>query len=79
MNKKSSFLKPLSLILLSGLLTLNFLILSGSSAKASEEEGGGNCKWSPAVCPGGQIQREICLSDGTGNSCQCGSVTRPCE
>ena len=78
MNKKSSFLKPLSLILLSGLLTLNFLILSGSSAKASEGEGGGNCKWSGQLCPDQVTPREVCLSDGTGTNCTCGSVTRPC-
>jgi hypothetical protein len=41
-------------------------------------EGTGTCKWSGEDCPGGG-SREVCLEDGDGNTCSCGSVTRPCN
>ena len=35
------------------------------------------CKWWTQSCPDG-YSREICVRDGTGNTCTCGDVTRAC-
>ena len=45
----------------------------------SDPENGSACKWSQVSCPGlfGGT-REVCLDDGDGNTCICGSTTRPC-
>lgn len=36
------------------------------------------CKWSQYVCPDGVTFREVCLVDGDGGGCTCGTITRPC-
>lgn len=37
------------------------------------------CKWKVIDCPGwGSGSYEACLSNGDGNSCNCGDVTREC-
>lgn len=42
-------------------------------------EGGSDCKWKVIDCPGwGNGNYEACLSNGDGNSCTCGQVTREC-
>ncbi|MBQ8771102.1 MAG: hypothetical protein IJZ60_08120 [Bacteroides sp.] len=46
-------------------------------ALASGEGGGKVCKWSQQTCSNGNV-REVCLDDGNGSVCECGSVTRPC-
>ena len=66
--------------LLAIVLACNIILLSNNSASAQgREEVGGEltCKWAGQTCTTG-VEREVCLSDGDGNSCTCGTVTRPC-
>jgi hypothetical protein len=37
----------------------------------------GSCKWWTQDCPD-NYKREVCVADGTGNTCTCGDVTREC-
>lgn len=48
-------------------------------ALAQEESGGGgtSCRWHSEKCPSGST-REVCVDNGDGSSCSCGSTTRPC-
>lgn len=56
-----------------GYIDLNYI-----EALASNEGGGSEpCKWSQDTCDDGGT-REVCLTDGNGSHCTCGSVTRPC-
>jgi len=70
--------RSISFVLLSGFLALNLIVISSQPVRASEGEGGGNCKWMQQTCPDNTF-REICLVDGNGNSCTCGAVTRHCN
>jgi len=46
---------------------------------ASADIGGGNCKWKQIDCPGWfNGEYEACLTNGDGNVCTCGNVTRDC-
>ena len=63
--------------MLVGLLTFNMVILSNSPVRA-QAGGGVGCKWSGEDCPDNS-HREVCLVDGDGNDCTCGSVTRACD
>ncbi|WP_373523930.1 hypothetical protein [Aquiflexum sp.] len=41
--------------------------------------GSGACKWKKYTCPGwGGTSYEACLTNGDGNTCTCGEVTRDC-
>jgi hypothetical protein len=77
--KKSKIIYSVLLVI----LTVNIITLSTSPAGAQSSqsllptEGEFTCKWSPDQCNSG-ISREICLRDGTGNTCTCGDVTRSC-
>lgn len=42
------------------------------------ETSGSQCKWHEEKCSGTERNREVCVVDGNGSSCPCGSVTRPC-
>ena len=77
MNLKTKLQKTIFFGFLAGLFALNFIILSGTAANATDG-GGAGCKWSAETCPDNTTHREICLSDGDGNTCTCGSVTRSC-
>lgn len=46
-------------------------------ALGNNEGSGKVCKWFQETCSSGKI-REVCLDDGNGGVCECGSVTRPC-
>ena len=46
-----------------------------STAEAVEQA----CKWKATDCPGlGTGDYEACLTNGNGNECKCGSVSREC-
>lgn len=51
--------------------------VSSVEALANSENIGGACKWTQQKCSSG-VTREVCLIDGNGSTCICGSVTRPC-
>lgn len=51
--------------------------LASVEAVAASESGGTQCKWAKQTCDNGNT-REVCVTDGNGGSCSCGSVTRPC-
>lgn len=55
----------------------NCIDLTNVEAIAAFESGGDQCKWHQETCDNGGT-REVCLSDGNGSICSCGSVTRPC-
>lgn len=45
----------------------------------AQSESGGSCKWKFTDCPGfNNGDYEACLSNGDGNSCTCGQVSRDC-
>lgn len=45
----------------------------------AQSESGDNCKWKLIDCPGLWTgDYEACLTNGDGNSCSCGSVSREC-
>lgn len=76
-------MKKRALVYLGSFILLLNLVAIGYSAKADPVVGeiGDQpleCKWAAITCPGGGSQ-EGCLQDGDGNSCTCGSVTRPCK
>lgn len=52
-------------------------LASVEAVAASEGGGGVQCKWGQQTCDNGNV-REICVTDGNGGTCSCGSVTRPC-
>jgi len=56
---------------------LEVVSLDSIESVASNESSTMNCKWFPQKCDSG-VQREICIVDGNGGACVCGSVTRPC-
>jgi hypothetical protein len=61
---------------------LSDLALANVEALAGGESGGGNgsCKWKRIDCPGwGTGDYEGCLTNGDGNSCTCGAVSRDCK
>jgi hypothetical protein len=47
-------------------------------ALADGESGSGDCKWKSLKCNKGTGHYEGCLTNGDGNSCSCGSVSRDC-
>ncbi len=56
------------------------LLLADVEAMADPSEGAGTCKWKVIDCPGwGNGDYEACLTNGDGNVCTCGSVTRECK
>ncbi len=78
-NPKKSLVRTLMLSsALAGGLTLAQSFYNEAQATSS---GGAttppSCKWASSVCPNGN-PREVCLTDGNGNSCSCGTVPRPC-
>ena len=76
---KSMFKKVTSFVGLSVVLALNFLLMSGAQvvhAQSGIGDVGEDCKWFYETCP--TVSREVCLVDGTGNTCTCGNVTREC-
>lgn len=45
----------------------------------AQDESSGKCKWKVIDCGGiGTGDYEACLSNGDGNGCTCGSVSRDC-
>ena len=78
MKIKTKVQKAIFFGLLASLLTLNLIILSGTSANATDGGGGNTCKWEQQICTD-QSTREVCITDGDGNTCTCGAVTRHCE
>lgn len=55
------------------------LLMANVEALAADESGS-HCKWKMIDCPGlGTGDYEACLSNGDGNSCSCGSVSRECS
>jgi len=73
-------LKKSSYVVLAFLLAYNIVILTSNSVYGKSNEsltGEITCKWQGDTCPSGNT-REVCLKDGTGNTCTCGDVTRSC-
>lgn len=57
---------------------LDLSLLSIDALGSGESSSG--CKWKVIDCPGLWTgDYEACLSNGDGNSCSCGSVTRECK
>lgn len=57
---------------------LDFL-LENLEALAENESGGGSCHWKQMDCTNpNNGSYEGCLSNGNGNSCTCGAVSRDC-
>ena len=59
-------------------------VLATIEALADGEDPNSSCKWLKETCPKPNWytpgkEREVCLSDGDGNSCTCGATTRPCD
>ena len=65
-------------ILLICFVFINILLITSKNSSASPPQDPQQCKWSGQDCPDGQTYREVCLVDGDGNTCSCGSVTRSC-
>lgn len=38
-----------------------------------------SCKWKQVSCDNGNQVREVCIVDGNGTSCRCGTVSRECH
>ena len=56
-----------------------FFGLASVESFADNESGGGfECRWLAGRCSDGTY-REECLSDGDGNTCTCGDVSRKCH
>ena len=73
-----SVIKKIALVCYLTVGMLNIALLSGSKAiSAQAKEMVPTCKWSQEDCPNSP-DREVCLVDGSGYTCECGSVTRPC-
>lgn len=80
---KNNSSKPVLIffLLLTTSCLLNIVTVFQYPAKAqfnqSLENEDTKCKWSGETCSSG-VWREICLKDGDGNDCTCGTVTRDC-
>jgi hypothetical protein len=65
-------------VILASFLSLSLInagvLISRANTQSMSEPA---CKWSGETCPQGE-SREVCLSDGDGNTCTCGDVTRSC-
>lgn len=58
--------------------TVENIELTSLEAMAQGESGdGGSWRWHSEKCPNGNT-REVCVDNGDGSSCSCGSTTRPC-
>jgi hypothetical protein len=56
---------------------LSDISMENIEALASEDTNS-NCKWKQMKCSKGTGYYEGCLTNGDGNSCTCGSVSRDC-
>ena len=55
------------------------LLLVNMESMAHDESGNFECRWKVYDCPGLNFDTyEACLTNGDGNLCPCGSVTREC-
>jgi hypothetical protein len=57
---------------------LSDVTLENIEALANENGGSGGCKWKSLRCSKGSGYYEGCLSNGDGNSCSCGTISRDC-
>jgi hypothetical protein len=75
MNIKALYVQRSILLGILILLFINAMVLTASAN--SRNSFVPTCRWSSQICESGTF-REICLVDGTGNICECGTVSRPC-
>jgi hypothetical protein len=76
--KSKLFFKSLAIVVLG--LNLGLLGFTPTNAQSDQTllpTDQFTCKWLNEECP--SFDREICVRDGTGNTCNCGDVTRSCS
>jgi hypothetical protein len=84
-NKKGKLVKVAGGVMFAFVFMLNLTLfvqkdnannISGRKLTAAAAD----CKWKLTDCPGwGSGDYEACLTNGDGNTCSCGSVSRNCE
>lgn len=59
---------------------VNKILISDIESLAENESDKNECKWKVYDCPGWFTgDYESCVSNGDGNSCSCGEITRNCD